>query len=616
MKKKGIIILLSFLIFIITILFNFPNIWIRNALCILSYLLVGWEVLRKAIKNIFKGELFDENFLMSIATIGAISIGSLQEAVSVMLFYQIGEFFQDYAVDKSKKSITDLMNIRPDYANLFKNKTVKKVSLEEVKKGDTLIIRAGEKIPVDGVVIEGSSTLDTKALTGEILPKDVGVGSEVLSGCINLDGLLKIRVSKEFKESTVSKILDLVENASNKKSQSEKFITKFAKYYTPTVVTIALIMITIIPFITKESFSIWLYRSLSFLVVSCPCALVISIPLSFFGGIGGASKMGILIKGSNYLEALSKVDTIIFDKTATLTQGIFKVQKVMPIAISKEELLRYASYAEVYSQHPIAYAVKEAYHEKIDESEIKSVKELPGYGIKANIGGHTVLAGNEKLLEDAKIPFEKCKDNATILYIAVDSEYKGCILVADEIKKDAKKSLQNLKKNKIKKIIMLTGDRKSVGEDVAKKLKIDEAYTDLLPQDKVVKVESLLKEQKGKGKIAYVGDGINDAPALALSDVGIAMGGVGTDSAIEAADIVIMTDELKRIIHAINLSHKTMRIVTENIVFALFIKIIVLILAACGLSTMWEAVFADVGVSFIAVLNSLRSLNITQIDKH
>lgn len=610
MKKKGIKIIISLLLFLVAFILDFDNIWINNILYILSYLLVGLEILKKALRNILRGKVFDENFLMSVATLGAFGIGELPEAVAVMLFYQVGEFFQNYAVNKSRKSISSLMDIRPDYANLYIDGNLKKVNPEEVKIGDIIVVKPGEKVPLDGQVVEGNSSLDTKALTGEVLPRDIEIKDEVLSGCINLNGLIKIQVTKEFGESTVSKILNLVENASSKKSKSEKFITKFAKYYTPIVVIIAVIIAIAIPLITKDSFSTWVYRALSFLVVSCPCALVISIPLSFFGGIGGASKMGILIKESGYLEALSKVDTIVFDKTGTLTKGVFAVQKIEPVDISKEELLKYAALAENYSSHPIATAIKNTYDETVDESKIKSVKELPGYGVKAEIDNHIVLVGNEKMMNENNIELEKCFDIGTILYVAVDGKFKGYILIADEIKDDAKQTIAELKQNNIKKIIMLTGDRKSVGLSVAECLKITEVHTDLLPQDKVSKVKELLDNKNKKSKVAFVGDGINDAPVLALADIGIAMGGLGADSAIEAADIVIMTDEPRKIVSAIKLSHKTMKIVKENIIFAILVKVAVLILAALGVATMWEAVFADVGVTVIAVLNALRMLRV------
>ncbi len=608
LKKKAIKIIISLLIYLTTLIVKFPFPYINTILFVISYILVGFEILRKAFRNILRGKVFDENFLMSVATLGAFAIGELPEAVAVMLFYQVGELFQSYAVAKSRKSIASLMDIRPDYANLYVDENIKKVNPSEVKIDDIIVVKPGEKVPLDGIVVEGNSSLDTKALTGETIPRDVKVEDEVLSGCINLNGLIKIKVTKEFGESTVSKILNLVEKASSKKSKSENFITKFAKYYTPIVVIMAASIAFIPPLFTDTSFRTWLYRALSFLVVSCPCALVISIPLSFFGGIGGASKMGILIKGSNYLEALSKVDTIVFDKTGTLTKGVFAVQKIEPVDISKEELLKYAAYAENYSSHPIAIAIKTTYADDINESKIKNIEELPGYGVKAEINKHTVLVGNEKLMNENKIKFTKCYDVGTILNIAVDNKYKGHILIADEIKDDAKETIAELKHNNIKKTIMLTGDRKSVGLSVASELKIDEAYTDLLPQDKVSKVEELLNNKKGDSKIAFVGDGINDAPVLALADIGFAMGGLGADSAIEAADIVIMTDEPKKIVSAIKLSHKTMKIVKENIIFAIAVKIAVLALTAIGFGTMWQAVFADVGVSIIAILNSLRVL--------
>ncbi len=612
MGKKITIIIIAFVLFLISIIFKFDNIWINNVLYIISYLLVGLEVLKKALKNILKGKVFDENFLMSIATIGAFIIGQIPEAVAVMLFYQIGEFFQDYAVNKSKKSISSLMNIRPDYANLFVKNSIKKVRPDEVKIGDIIVIKPGEKIPLDGSIIEGSSSLDTKALTGETIPRDVKVSDVVLSGCINLNGLLKIKVTKKFEESTVSKILDLVENSSSKKSKSENFITKFSRYYTPIVVIIAVVIAVLMPLITNQNFNKWIYRALSFLVVSCPCALVMSIPLSFFAGIGAASKMGILIKGSNYLEDLSKVDKIVFDKTGTLTKGIFSVQKIKSINISEEELLKFAAYCENYSTHPIALAIKKSYNYSINEDKIKNLKEIPGYGIKANIDDHVVLVGNYKLMDKNNIKYKLHNEIGTILNIAIDGKYEGYILISDELKEDAKQVILKLKQNGIKKTVMLTGDFKDIGIDIAKKLKIDEVYTDLLPQEKVEKIEELLHNKIGESKVAFVGDGINDAPVLALSDIGIAMGGIGCDSAIEASDIVIMTDELKKIVNAIDLSHKTNRIVKENIVFAITVKIVVLIFSAFGISTMWEAVFADVGVSIITVINALRILKVSK----
>ena len=607
--KEGIKIVIAFILFIIALVINFPNEWINKVLYIIAYLIVGFEIVLEAIENIFKGKIFDENFLMSIATIGAFAIGEFPEAVAVMLFYQVGELFQSYAVDKSRKSIVSLMDIRPDYANVKRNNEISKINPEEVKIGETIIVKPGEKIPLDGKIIKGNSMLDTSALTGESLPREVKENDEVLSGCINQNGLLEIEVTKEFGESTVSKILDLVENASSKKSKSENFITKFAKYYTPAVVIIA-VFLAVIPTLVIEGteFTDWLYRALTFLVVSCPCALVISIPLGFFGGIGGASKKGILVKGSNYLEALSNSEIVVFDKTGTLTKGVFEVQKIEPVGILKEELIKYAAYAESYSNHPISVSIKKAYGEEIDTTLISKTEELSGRGVIATIEDKEVLAGNEKLLQEKNIKYTKCNEVGTIVYIAINKEFAGFIVISDEIKEDSKKAINDLKRNNIKQTVMLTGDRKDVGESVAKELGIDKVYTELLPDGKVEKVEQLLKEKTEKGKLVFVGDGINDAPVLALADIGIAMGGLGADSAIEAADIVIMTDEPSKINTAINISKKTMRIVKQNIVFAIGIKIAVLILSAFGLSTMWEAVFADVGVSVIAIINSLRAL--------
>ncbi|MCX4302878.1 MAG: heavy metal translocating P-type ATPase [Clostridia bacterium] len=611
MKKRLRKIIFSAILYLFSMCVKFDNIFINNILFFISYIIVGYEILRKAVRNILRGKVFDENFLMSVATIGAFGIGEFPEAVAVMLFYQIGELFQSYAVDKSRKSITSLMDIRPDYANVYRNGKEEKVDPDEVQIGEIIIIKPGEKVPLDGYLIEGKTNLDTRALTGESLPREVEENDEILSGSINLSGVIKLQVTKQFGESTVSKILDLVENASSKKSKSENFITKFAKYYTPIVVIIAVIIAIIPPIIIKDaSFIDWLYRALSFLVVSCPCALVISIPLSFFGGIGGASKMGILIKGSNYLEALSKTETVVFDKTGTLTEGVFEVQKVEAIGISQEELLKISAYSEYYSNHPISKSVKKAYGKEIDEKQIIETKELSGLGIFAKIEEKEVLIGNEKLMNENQIKFTRCEEVGTVLYVAINKKYAGYILIADKIKEDSEKAIKDLKKMNIKRTVMLTGDRKKVGEAVSQKLNIDNVYTELLPDGKVQKVEELLKEKSDKGKVAFVGDGINDAPVLALADIGIAMGGLGADSAIEAADIVIMTDEPSKIVNAIKLSKKTMRIVNENIIFAIFVKIAVLMLSALGLSTMWEAVFADVGVSVIAIINALRVLNV------
>ena len=644
MKKDGIKIIIALILFIFAMAVKFENVWINNGIFIVSYIIVGFEIIKDAIKNIFKGEVFDENFLMAIATIGAFAIGEFPEAVAVMLFYQIGELFQGYAVDKSRKSIASLMDIRPDYANAYRNGNLEKVAPEEVQIGETIVIKPGEKVPLDGRIIEGNTTLDTKALTGESLPREVGKGEDILSGCINLNGTIKVEVTKKFGESTVSKILDLVENASSKKSKSENFITKFARYYTPTVVIIAVVLAIVPPLIVKgASFQDWIYRALSFLVVSCPCALVISIPLSFFGGIGGASKIGILVKGSNYLEALASTEIAVFDKTGTLTEGVFEVQKVevaktdnqietkgfvqnnlvesisldnevemagtQNYKITQEELLKITAYAENYSNHPISKSVKKAYGKKIDESQIISSQELSGRGIEAQIGKQNVLVGNEKLMNERKIEFTKCNDIGTILYVAIDGKFAGHILISDTIKADAKKTIEELKRNNIKQIVMLTGDKKEVGEAVAKEIGINTVYTELLPDIKVAKVEELLKTKSEKGKLIFVGDGINDAPVLAISDIGVAMGGIGADSSIEAADVVIMTDEPSKIINAIQISKKTMKIVKENIIFAIAVKILVLILSALGISTMWQAVFADVGVSILAILNAIRALH-------
>ena len=628
MKKRLYKIIISAILFVIALLVMFPNIWINRAIYVFSYLIVGFEILKKAVRNIKRGKVFDENFLMSVATIGAFAIGEFPEAVAVMLFYQIGELFQDFAVDKSRKSISSLMDIRPDYANVLRDGKEGKIDPDEVKIGELIIVKPGEKIPLDGVVEEGTSFVDTKALTGEPTPKKVCKDDEVLSGCINLEGILKIKTTKKYDDSTVSKILELVENASSKKSKSEKFITKFAKYYTPIVVIIAVILAVVPPLIINGStFSEWIYRALSFLVVSCPCALVISIPLSFFGGIGGASKNGILIKGSNYLEALANMETIVFDKTGTLTEGVFDVQKIEPVGLTEEELLEIATLAEWYSNHPIAKSIKKAYNKNAEEIKIKDVKEISGKGIIAKIeevtdeenafikngGGNSkekkVLVGNEKLMEEYNISFEKSKEIGTILYIAIDGVFSGTILISDKIKEDSVKAIYLIKKNGVKQTIMLTGDKKEIAEHISKEIGIDKVHSELLPDGKTKKMEQLLKEKTQNKKIAYVGDGINDAPVLALADIGIAMGALGSDSAIEAADVVIMTDEPSKINTAIKIAKKTMKIVRENIVFAIFVKILVLALSALGIATMWAAVFADVGVTIIATLNALRMLS-------
>lgn len=611
MKKETIKIIISFVLFLISLIIHFENEWINIGIYIISYLIVGLDIVLKAIKNIFRGEVFDENFLMTIATIGAFIIGEFPEAVAVMLFYQVGELFQSYAVDKSKKSIASLMDIRPDFANIKKDGKVVKVNPEEVNIGDIIIVKPGEKVPLDGTITDGNSMIDTSALTGESVPREVSVGDDILSGCINQNGALEVKVTKKFGESTVSKILDLVENASSKKSKSENFISKFAKYYTPIVVIIAILLAIIPPIIFKETeFTEWLYRALTFLVVSCPCALVVSIPLGFFGGIGGASKLGVLVKGSNYLEALSKTEIVVFDKTGTLTEGVFEVQKVNPIDISKEELIKYAAYAESFSNHPISNSLKKAYRTDRDNKIITETHEISGLGVNAIVEGKNVLVGNEKLMKEKDIKYAKCDELGTILYVAIDNKFVGTITIADKIKTDAKDAIVKLKQNNVKKTIMLTGDKRKVGECVANELELDKVYTELLPSEKVEKVEELMKEKSEKGKLAFVGDGINDAPVLAISDIGIAMGGLGSDAAIEAADVVLMTDEPSKVVDAIKVSRKTMRIVKQNIIFAITVKIVVLVLSAFGLSNMWQAVFADVGVSVLAILNALRALHV------
>ena len=596
------------------VLLNLNNEWLQIALFIISYIIVGGDVVKRAVKNIFKGQVFDENFLMSIATIGAFFIGEYPEGVAVMLFYQVGELFQSYAVGKSRKSIASLMDIRPDYANVKKGDELVKVDPDEVQIGDIIVIKAGEKIPLDGKVIEGSSMIDTSALTGESVPREVEVGSDILSGCININGVITAEVTKEFGESTVSKILDLVENASSKKSNSEQFITKFARYYTPVVVIIAVFLAIIPPLVIDgATFSDWIYRALAFLVVSCPCALVISIPLSFFGGIGGASKKGILVKGSNYLEALAETEIVVFDKTGTLTKGVFNVQEIHPEGVSKEELLELTAYVESYSNHPISLSLKRAYGKEIDNGRISDVEEISGHGVIATVDGKKVMAGNIKLMKMMDIPYFKGELIGTAVHVAVNNKYIGYIVIADEVKEDSAQAIKELKAANIKQIVMLTGDNKSVGSKVAKELGLDKVYAELLPADKVEKLEELFSQKSTKGKLAFVGDGINDAPVLARADIGIAMGGLGSDAAIEAADIVIMTDEPSKIATAMKISKKTLKIAHQNIVFAIGIKIIVLILSAFGITTMWAAIFADVGVTIIAVLNAFRALNVKNL---
>ena len=611
MKKEIIKIVIALILFLVALIVPLQSQLINNGLFVISYLIVGLEIVLKAIRNIFKGKVFDENFLMAIATIGAFVIGEYPEAVAVMLFYQIGEAFQDYAVDKSRKSIISLMDIRPDFANIQRNGKIDKINPEEVNVGDIIVVKPGEKVPLDGIIVKGTSMIDTSALTGESVPKEIKEQDEILSGCINENGVLEVKVTKKFGESTASKILDLVENASSKKSKSENFISKFAKYYTPIVVVTAVLLAIIPPMIFNRAEWIeWIHRALTFLVVSCPCALVISIPLGFFGGIGGASKIGVLVKGSNYLEALSNTEIMVLDKTGTLTEGVFEVQQINPIDISKEDLIKYATYAESFSNHPIAISLKKAYGKEIVNKKVSETQELPGLGVRAVIEGESIFVGNEKLMKENCIDYIKSEEIGTILYIAVNNKFAGTIVISDKIKTDAKETIDKLKKDNIKKIVMLTGDKRKVGENVAKKLGIDEVYTELLPSDKVEKVEELMKNKSENGNLAFIGDGINDAPVLAISDIGIAMGGLGSDAAIEAADVVLMTDEPSRVVDAIKISKKTMSIVKQNIIFAISIKLIVLILSAIGISNMWQAVFADVGVSILAILNALRALYI------
>ncbi len=588
---------------------------VELAMYLTAYLLVGGEVLVKSIRNIFRGQVFDENFLMSLATIGAFAIGEYSEGVAVMIFYQIGEMFQDLAVDRSRRSIKELMDIRPDYANLVSEGQMIQVPPEDVPVGAYIIVKPGERVPLDGRITKGRSMLDTSALTGESVPREANAGDEILAGFINNSGVLTVEVSKEFGESTVSKILDMVENASSKKSPTENFITKFARYYTPAVVFSALALAFVPPLVLQgEAFSDWIYRALIFLVVSCPCALVISIPLGFFGGIGGASKNGVLIKGSNYLDALNQVDTIVFDKTGTLTKGVFKVTEIKALGEMKEgELLQYAAYIESYSGHPIALSILKAYGSEIIGSEISNYEEISGHGVRAEAFGKRVAAGNIKMMQLEGISAENPDIAGTLVHVAVDGAYAGYIVISDEIKDDAARAILLLKASGIRKTIMLTGDARAPGEKTGSALGLDEVYSELLPDQKVEKLEWIKNEMRSGGKVAFVGDGINDAPVLARADIGIAMGGLGSDAAIEAADIVIMTDEPSKIVSAIRIAKKTRRIVLQNIVFAMSIKLIVLLLGAGGLATMWEAVFADVGVALIAVLNAIRVLNLKDI---
>lgn len=581
---------------------------VRFLLFMIPYIIIGWDIIYRAVRNIAHGQVFDENFLMSIATFGAIGVKEYSEAVAVMLFYQVGELFQSYAVSRSRQSISDMMDICPEFANIEQDGQLVQVDPDDVKIGDIIVVKAGERIPLDGIVISGNSFVDTSALTGESVPREVGKGSDIISGCVNGSGLLKVEVTKEFEDSTVAKILELVENASSKKAKVENFITKFAKYYTPIVVCAAVLLAAAPPLILGEPFSKWVARACIFLVISCPCALVISVPLGFFGGIGAASRQGVLVKGSNYLEVLSEMKTIVFDKTGTLTKGEFSVTKLYPNGVSEAELLEMAALAEGYSAHPVAGALKAAYKKELHMERVTDTEEIPGHGIKAVIDGAVVYAGNAKLMEKEGIWFEENLDIGTVVYLAKKDLYLGSVVISDTVKPEAKKAIRELKESGVEKTVMLTGDRKAVGEAVAKELGIDQVYTDLLPGDKVDKVEELLKEVDGNGRLGFVGDGINDAPVLTRADIGIAMGSMGSDAAIEAADIVLMDDDTSKISRTMRIARKTLQIVKQNIAFALVVKVLVLLLGAIGMADMWEAVFADVGVSVIAILNAMRTL--------
>ena len=596
-------------IFAAAMLLPLEGLW-RLGIFLAAYGVTGWDVLWRAVRNIARGKIFDENFLMSIATVGAFVLGEYPEGVAVMLFYQVGEWFQGYAVHRSRRSIAELMDIRPDYANVERDGQTLRVDPEEVAIGETILVKPGEKIPLDGEVIQGSSTLDTAALTGESLPREAEPGAEVLSGCINGGGLLRIRVTKHFGESTVSKILEMVENASSKKARSENFITRFAKYYTPVVVIAAALLAVVPPLVVPGAqFAEWVHRALIFLVISCPCALVISVPMSFFGGIGGASRQGILVKGSNYLEMLAQSEIVVLDKTGTLTKGNFQVTEVRPEdGTDKEALLEWAAYAECYSSHPIALSLRRAYGRELEPGRVDAPEEAAGRGLTAKVDGHLVAAGNRKMMEEMGLSPKGTDPVGTVVHVAVDGTYRGRIVISDEIKEDARQAMEELKRVGVQRTVMLTGDAPAVAEDVAKKLAIDEVYAGLLPLGKVEKVEELWKQKSKNGRLAFVGDGINDAPVLSRADIGIAMGGLGSDAAIEAADIVIMDDKPSRLATAIKISKKTVRIVRENIVFALGVKAVILALGALGIAGMWLAVFADVGVAFLAILNAMRAL--------
>lgn len=609
-KKLLVKIIAALLLFVAAIFCDDLKI-VQAALFLLSYFLVGWPILQKAVKNLFYGQVFDENFLMAIATVGAFALGEYSEGVAVMLFYQIGEFFQNYAVNKSRKSISGLMDIRPDYANLTKGKKVERVAPEEVKPGDVIMVTSGEKIPLDGEVVRGNSLVDTSAITGEAVPREVSVGDDVVSGCVNLSGVLYIKVSREFGQSTVAKILDLVENASSKKAPVEQFITKFARYYTPAVVISAVLIAAVPPLLGSSiGFGGWIYRALTFLVISCPCALVISVPLSFFGGIGAASRNGILVKGSNYLQALAEAGIAVFDKTGTLTRGVFEVAEICAQECSDDELLFWAASAGSFSNHPVSVSIRRAWNRRLEADKISDFEELSGRGVRAKVEGITVAVGNKRLMAEEKTAVPEVSGGGTVVFVARGGRCAGWIRIADELKADSAAAIAELKQLGIKKTVMLSGDRKASAEETAEKIGIDEVFAELLPAQKVEAVECLLAQKPGNEKLIYTGDGINDAPVLARADIGIAMGGVGSDAAVEAADIVIMTDEPSKIPQAVKISKQTKKIVKQNIVFALGIKFGVLALGVVGMATMWEAVFADVGVSVLAILNSLRTLRI------
>ena len=613
-KKTLTRIIVSFVIFVplfvlehLGVFDKLPNEWILGGIYLVPYIIIGYDIIIKAARNISHGQVFDENFLMMIATFGAFGVKEFEEAVAVMLFYQVGELFQGYAVGKSRQSISEMMDICPEYANIEENGELKQVDPDDVEIGSIIVIKPGEKVPLDGVIIEGNSMLDTAALTGESVPRSAKAGDEIVSGCVNGSGTLKVKTTKAFEDSTVAKILELVENASSKKARVENFITRFAKYYTP-VVTIAAVIIAIIPSIITGNWGDWITRACIFLVISCPCALVISVPLGFFSGIGSASRIGVLVKGSNFLEAVAEVTTIVMDKTGTLTKGEFKVSEIVSSGISEERLLEIAAYGESFSTHPIAASIKEAYDNKIDTDRIKDVKEISGHGVELLLDGKETLVGNGKLLKSHNIAYEEHKSGGTVVYVAYDNTFVGAIVISDTIKDGAKEAVADMKKVGVKNVVMLTGDRQKAAEEVAKELGIDTVYSELLPSDKVQKVEELLASKTGKEKVAFVGDGINDAPVLTRADVGIAMGSMGSDAAIEAADIVLMDDDVRKIASTVKIARKTLGVVKQNIVFALGVKFIVLILGALGIANMWEAVFADVGVSVIAILNSMRVL--------